>query len=225
MRTVAVVPVKTFSRAKQRLAAGLSEEARGTLARAMLADVLGALGRTKAVESLLVVTADPAAEALAGAAGARVIPDPAETGQSAAAILGIAEARGRGAERVLLAPGDCPTVDPGEVDAVLAGVQRRRVEVVIVPDRHGSGTNALVLCPPEAIEPGFGEGSRERHERRARDAGRRHAVEQVASLALDVDTPGDLAALRERLARAASGAHTRAALAELAAAGAPPAGA
>ena len=73
-------------------------------------------------------------------------------------------------------------------------------EVTIVPDRHGKGTNGLLLTPPNAIEPSFGADSRVRHERLAHDGALGCRVEQPASLLLDIDTGEDLAVLRERLA-------------------------
>jgi 2-phospho-L-lactate/phosphoenolpyruvate guanylyltransferase len=73
--------------------------------------------------------------------------------------------------------------------------------VAIVPDRHGTGTNALLLAPPDAIGPAFGPSSCARHADRARRAGHEAAVEPVDSLSLDVDTPDDLAALAEALDR------------------------
>ena len=67
-------------------------------------------------------------------------------------------------------PGDCPALDPREVDELVAGALSAP-DVVIVPDRHGTGTNALLLAPPDAIAPSFGPGSRERHEEAAAEAG------------------------------------------------------
>ena len=88
-----------------------------------------------------------------------------------------------------------------------------RAGVVIVPDRHGAGTNALLICPPEAVEPAFGPGSFARHAALAHAAGARVRIGRLPSLELDVDTPGDLAALRTALAARAGGApRTRALL-------------
>ncbi|MGH2912303.1 MAG: hypothetical protein ACRDJ3_07480, partial [Solirubrobacteraceae bacterium] len=99
--------------------------------------------------------------------------------------------------RALCVPGDCPTLDPAELTALL----EEEIEgVVIVPDRHGSGTNGLLLTPPDAISPSFGPDSRKRHERLAHNAGAGQRIERPASLLLDIDTGEDLAALRERLA-------------------------
>ena len=114
-------------------------------------------------------------------------------------------------------PGDCPALDPAELDALIdaSDAQAQRSHVVIVPDRHGSGTNGLLLAPPEAIAPSFGADSRARHEALARDARVRCVLERPSSLLLDIDTGADLAALRERLDGAAGGAPlTRAVLAQ-----------
>jgi 2-phospho-L-lactate guanylyltransferase len=82
--------------------------------------------------------------------------------------------------------------------------------VVIVPDRHGTGTNGLLLSPPDAIRPSFGPGSAARHRALARAAAASWRFERVPSLLLDIDTGEDLAALRERLASTGSSAvHTR----------------
>jgi 2-phospho-L-lactate guanylyltransferase len=200
MRTVAILPVKSFGRAKQRL--GDAVPNRPALAAAMLADVLAALARVPELDELIVVTAEPAAATAARAAGARVVHDPAETGQSAAAALGIAAAR---ADRALLVPGDCPALDPADVSSLLKGSG----PLTIVPDRHGTGTNALVLTPPDVIEPAFGDGSFARHCALGRAAGAEVSVAELPSLALDVDTPEDLATL---LAGRAAAPRTRAML-------------
>jgi 2-phospho-L-lactate guanylyltransferase len=195
MKTIAVLPMKGFAQAKQRLAASLAPEARRALAAAMLGDVLGALRGVRGLEGVVVVAAEEDARALAIDHGATVVADSESAGQSAAARLGIARALRDGAERVLLVPGDCPALDASELNALLTD---ETPPVVIIPDRHGSGTNALLLRPPDAIEPGFGPGSRARHEERARAAGVAWAVRELPSLTLDVDTPDDLAALRAR---------------------------
>jgi 2-phospho-L-lactate guanylyltransferase len=207
MRTAAILPVKRFSLAKQRLGATVADPLRHDLARAMVGDVLSALRDCAAVERTIVVTCVESVAAAALYLGAVVVEDTAEAGQSAAAALGIERALAEGFERVLCVPGDCPALDPAELGALLeegpdgthtrAGGTR---EVVIVPDRHGTGTNGLLLTPPDVIGPAFGPDSRERHSRLAHDAGAACRVERLPSLLLDIDTGADLDALRERLA-------------------------
>jgi 2-phospho-L-lactate guanylyltransferase len=212
MNTLAILPVKSFGDAKQRLAPALGSGSRQALAQAMFSDVLASLRRVPGLDSVAVVTADPVAEAAARGERVRVLRDDEQAGQSAAALIGIRDAMASGFERVLLVPGDTPLLDPAE----LAGLLARRRPVSIVPDRHGSGTNALVLSPPDAIEPSFGPGSRERHVAAAEAAGLAHAVEELPSLMLDVDTGEDLAALAEVLAeRRGQAPATRGALQQL----------
>jgi 2-phospho-L-lactate guanylyltransferase len=125
-----------------------------------------------------------------------VVADRIEGGQSLAAEVGVETAVQRGAERALLVPGDCPALDPNEVDTLL---RNHKGGVTIVPDRHGQGTNALLLTPPKVLSPAFGPGSMARHAALARAGGATVRVAQAPSLELDVDTPGDLAALRAAL--------------------------
>ncbi len=190
--------MKRFAEAKRRLSTGIENERREALVAAMLEDVLEAIAETRSIERTIVVTGDPVAQAIAASAAAEVVPDPADDGHIAAALAGIARAEVEGARCVVLLPGDCPLLDPRELDRLLTGVPASYVAVV--PDRHGTGTNALVLSPPEAIRPTFGEGSCARHVAAARDAGVPFAVEKLGSLALDLDTPADIVALTRRLA-------------------------
>jgi 2-phospho-L-lactate guanylyltransferase len=192
MRTLAVLPVKDFSRAKQRLRPGLDPQAREELAGAMLEDVLDALLKTS-VEATFVVTDGPGARRIADRRGARVIED-RELGHNPAAERGIEAVRAAGGERALLVPGDCPALDPAELDELLDR-PATSPSAVIVPDRHGTGTNALLLTPPAALAPSFGPDSCARHLQHARAAGIDAEIVHVPSLALDIDTPEDLAAL------------------------------
>ncbi len=199
MTATAVLPVKRFDAAKQRLAGGIEVERRRELAGAMVADVLEAIGEARAIERLIVVTGEPLAQELANEAGAEVVADPEDAGHVEAALAGIARAEVEGAERVVLLAGDCPLLDPRELDRLLTGVPGSYVG--IVPDRHGTGTNALLLSPPGAIVPAFGEGSRDRHVEAARAAGVPFGIEELPSIELDLDTPGDVIALTRELAK------------------------
>ncbi|HZE05954.1 MAG TPA: 2-phospho-L-lactate guanylyltransferase, partial [Solirubrobacteraceae bacterium] len=177
-------------------------------------DVLVALRRSERLERLLVVTRDHGAQRIAAGYGAVVVDDD-DRGHNAAAVRGIARARELGMERALLVPGDCPLLDPRELDALI----ERRVRapsVLIVPDRHGTGTNALLLTPPDALEPSFGPGSHERHRQLADAAGVQAETVEVSSLALDLDTPDDLTAVEAALeSRHGGAAHTRGMLRQL----------
>ena len=214
MRTAAVLPVKSFTQAKRRLRFELPANDRRTLVEAMFADALVALGRVPALERVIVVSGDHVAQRIAGGYGASVVDDD-ERGHNPAAMRGIRFALEHGIERALLVPGDCPMLAPRDIDSLLAHSRVER-SVLIVPDRHGTGTNALLLTPPDVLAPSFGPDSRRRHLADAQVHGVPAEVVELASLALDVDTPEDLEALQRRLAATHGGAaHTRGMLGQL----------
>jgi 2-phospho-L-lactate/phosphoenolpyruvate guanylyltransferase len=214
MRTFAILPIKSFSQAKQRLRAELSDADRRALVDAMFSDVLVALRRVPALESIVVVSGDRVAQRIGQGYGTIVVEDD-ERGHNSAAKMGIAVALEEGIERALLVPGDCPLMDPRELAELLARPAGER-SALIVPDRHGTGTNALLLAPPDVLASSFGPDSCRRHMADADAAGVPAEVVEVPCLALDVDTPDDLEALQHHLARTRGGAaHTRGMLNQL----------
>lgn len=203
MRATAILPIKRYSRAKSRLLGSIDERGRATLLRAMESDVLRALDAAESIERVIVVSGEKRAEQVAMESAKRlktpieVLRDPDDAGHSDAAVLGIIRALSLGAKCTALLPGDCPLLDAGELDGALGRSEERTVAVI--PDRHGTGTNGLLLFPGDAIGPAFGEGSCARHLDRASRAGFDGRLEVLPSLALDLDTADDLAALREVL--------------------------
>jgi len=199
MRATVVLPIKRFARAKSRLVETIGPPARAAVLRAMLADVLVALDRAREVERVILVTGEGRAEKVAlehakrSSTPLEVLRDPTDHGHSEAATLGIVRAKSLGAECAALLPGDCPLLDPGELDAAMSSFAPGMVGVAT--DRHDSGTNGLFLSPADAIGPAFGPDSRERHLDRASRAGYRAELLDMPSLALDLDTPADLEAL------------------------------
>ena len=214
MSTFAVIPVKRFDVAKQRLAPAVAGGHRRALAEAMLSDCLLALRRVAAIDEICLVTADPTATRLAAEHGLTAVEDTASS-HSEAAALGVSYALASGATRVLLAAADCPLIDPQELEALLSRPTPTR-SVLVVPDRHGDGTNALLLKPPNVIAPAFGVGSKRRHTTTAATAGAMPEVVVLASMGLDIDTSEDLEALVATLASTRGrAAHTRGLLSQL----------
>lgn len=199
-RTCVILPVKPFDDAKERLATGLAAEQRKLIAEAMVRDVFAALARARKVDGVVVVSAEPQIAEIAGDTATAVIPDE-RTGHSDAAKAGVAWAIENDFDRVVMLPGDCPLLDADELDELIERTWLDKIEFAVVPDRMGTGTNALVVAPPDAVEPSFGPGSRQRHIAMGLAASRRVAEHEVPSLALDLDTADDLMELAERLAQ------------------------
>ncbi|WP_175853620.1 2-phospho-L-lactate guanylyltransferase [Burkholderia anthina] len=203
----AVVPVKSFSRAKQRLASVLSATERAGLAQAMLADVLDALRRSAGVAGVLVVTADPHAARVAREAGATVT-SAAETGLNDALAHGARQLAAWPSHGMLVVPADVPLITPADIDSIALAHRASRA-VTLVAATDDGGTNALACSPPQAIPFAFGADSLRRHRQLARAAGLPQCVLTLPRIGRDIDRPDDLHLLLDD----PSPAHTRAWLA------------
>ena len=201
LHTVAVLPVKRFEESLQRLAGTLGGGARTFLAQSMFRDVLGALLQAKTIDDVAIVTGDRHARDVADTHGVWAIDDPLDSGHSDAVQLALDQCNVRGFKQALLVPVDCPLIDPREIDAFIAGTREDDLNVVIVPDRHGTGTNALLLRPPASMTPSFGPDSMQVHRSMAEEKGLNYRVVQLESLQLDIDTGDDLDKLHAELER------------------------
>jgi 2-phospho-L-lactate guanylyltransferase len=193
------IPVRAFEGAKSRLGAVLDAEERHDLVETMLLRTISAALSTPGVVEVIVVSPDPEALGVARVAGARPLPQ-----RSRGLNHALQEARAVATgERLLILPGDLPTVAPEDLVAVLAaGDAAGSPSVVLVPDRHRRGTNALLLDPPDAIDPAFGGDSRAGHAWLAESADIPF-FELAGVLELDLDTPDDLL-LAEAMRRGAA---------------------
>jgi len=166
----------------------------------MFADVLGALERARMLHAILVVSGEREVVDIAAGRDVIVIDDTTDKGQSNAARAGLARAAAMGLDRAALVPSDCPLLEPAELEELFVRAAGGS-DVVIVPDRHDTGTNALVVDPSGPFEPQFGPGSLQRHVEQAERRGLSCAIERPPSLTIDVDTEDDLVALGIALER------------------------
>jgi 2-phospho-L-lactate/phosphoenolpyruvate guanylyltransferase len=206
---VAIIPVGALDGAKSRLGAVLDAEERLELTIQLARRTIAAAVAAGLIDEVLVITPDDAVRALAVELGARPILQ-RDSGLNHGVIAARDEAVAAGARAILILPIDLPDVTPDAIDAVAAVLRHGDPPTVaIVPDRHGRGTNALLIAPPDAIDVCFGGDSAIAHESAARAAGARLVV-LGGPLALDLDTPDDLLlaepSLRaERVARSGDG--------------------
>ena len=197
-RTWALVPIRGLETAKARLGGDLDPEERAALVTELLRRTLTATRDAARIAGTVVVTMDGEAAEIARRHRAVGLVERAP-GLNAAIEAARSLAFARGATAVLVLPADLPAVSANALDDLLASTEVPDGPVVgLVTDRHGTGTNALFIRPPDVIEPAFGPDSRVRHELAAIAVGARY-IQLDGPLALDVDTPADLLAAEAAL--------------------------
>jgi 2-phospho-L-lactate/phosphoenolpyruvate guanylyltransferase len=192
----AIVPVKPLKRGKSRLAGILTEEERTQLNQDLLEKTLKTLSELKELDQVLVVSRDAHALTVARNYGARTVQEDGQPHLNTALARATVVAQLHATRGVLVLPADLPLLAAEDVLALIDRAIQAPV-VVIAPDRHHKGTNALLMVPPGLIEYDFGEDSFERHCERARQAGARLEIVDLPSLALDLDLPEDLEMVRK----------------------------
>ena len=189
----AVVPVKEFEGAKQRLSSALSPDERRLLATTMLEDVLDAVGAVRELAGVLVVTVDPAATSLAARYGARIVAEGAREGHTGAVTAAARLLVREGRTGMMTMPGDIPRLSSAEIAATLAA-HRAAPAFTIVPAHDDRGSNTVVCSPPDAVPLRFGEDSFYPHLDAARGRGIDPLVVRHPGIGMDIDNPVDLVA-------------------------------
>ena len=192
----AIVPVKPLRHGKSRLSGTLSEDERAQLNERLLAHTLETLADLKELEQVLVVSRDPHALAIARNLGARTVREDGQPHLNTALTRATVVAKLHATRGVLILPADLPLLARDDILTLIERATNPPV-VVIAPDRHEKGTNALLMSPAGLIEYDFGEGSFQRHCKRAQKAGARLEIVNLPSFALDLDLPEDLALLEK----------------------------
>jgi 2-phospho-L-lactate guanylyltransferase len=205
----AVIVARVANGAKSRLAAALDVDQRRALALAMLSDVVDVcVGARPLLAGVVAVVDDAAAQRAAERAGAFVVRDPRPGDMNAAVRRGLQTVQHLGARTAIVLPGDVPRITADDLAELLAAADGAARAVIVGASRDCQGTNALLLRPADVIEPAFGPPSVDRHVRAGLAAHAFARVQYNLGLALDVDTPADLAMLCEL----AVGPHTAALL-------------
>lgn len=192
----AIIPVKPLRRGKSRLAGALSEDERAELNQSLLQHTLKTLADIRELEQVLVVSRDPHALTIARQHGARTVREDGQPLLNTALTRATVVAKVHATRGVLILPADLPLISREDVLTLIEKAGEPPV-VVIAPDRHGKGTNALLISPSGLIEYDFGDNSFQRHCERAKQAGARLEIVDLPSLGLDLDLPEDLEIIRE----------------------------
>jgi 2-phospho-L-lactate/phosphoenolpyruvate guanylyltransferase len=187
---VILIPVKNLSAAKQRLAAVLDQPARTELARTMLHDVVTALAAWTRRPACALVTSDPFALDLAQQHNFEIIPDPGNSGETAAIEMATTLCVERGIDSTLVIPADIPLIQAAELDQIFTAAPLEGS--VLAPAADGRGTNAAFRRPANLFPLRFGNDSFKPHLAAAQATGKPCRVLQLPNIAVDVDNPEDL---------------------------------
>lgn len=184
-----IVPVKSLSGGKSRLADALGPAQRRLLNRRFLDHVLTVATEFPGAESTLVVSADAEALDMARARNMVTLEEVGDEGLNAALTQARAAMTEQDERDLLIIPADLPNVTADDLRAMC------RPPVAIAPDEDGTGTNALFIAKGQSLGFHFGEGSFSRHREEARGQGLDPIIVNRPGLAFDIDTPEDYARL------------------------------
>jgi len=190
LRVAAFIPVKSLTKVKTRLSSRLDLQRRIQLTHDSLRHIVHALKAVPQIDPIVIISRDPQVKGWADNWGVAHL---RERGRSLNAALREARTQYAQAPAILIVPSDLVALSTADVQGLLgqAASSGERC-VVIAPDRHGCGTNALLLRPPDVIEFEFGPHSAARHARRALAAGVQPIWFRSDSICLDLDSPDDL---------------------------------
>lgn len=189
-----LIPVKDLTRAKQRLAALMSQEERTQLAWAMLENTFAAAAQTRTIDRIAIVTLYEPAMELAEKFGMEVIREREQISESASVDFGARELLKRGAAAVLRLPIDLPLITAEDIEQILA-CDVPAPSTIIVPSHETTGTNAILRRPPHLFPSHFGPGSLAKHQTEAERLGVPCTLLDLPRIALDIDEPADVMAL------------------------------
>lgn len=192
----AIVPVKPLRRGKSRLASILTEDERTFLNYSMMGHMMKTLAAVPAIDRVLVISRDPAALAMARDFGARTVLEDSNSELNMALQRATVVAQLYAAQSVLVLPADLPLVTPQTIEGIIAKAVNPP-QVIIAPDRHREGTNALLLNPVGLIQYTYGPGSFQKHVGQAEKKHLSIEIHEDPALALDLDLPEDLELLRQ----------------------------
>jgi 2-phospho-L-lactate/phosphoenolpyruvate guanylyltransferase len=190
VKIAALIPVKGFVNAKQRLSALLSAAERADLAETMMRDVVAEAVSARGLEAVYIVTGNEYVAKIAAALGARAILEEDENGETGAVEFALAELKRRGVDAALVVPADMPLVRAADIEQVISQAPGTGPFALLVPSHDRMGTNALLLAPPDAIRLRFGYDSFSYHVSQA--ANLPLVIVENERIALDIDEPQDL---------------------------------
>ncbi len=189
LRTAAIVPVKTFSKAKKRL--NLPPEKTEILCKLMLEEVLCTISKSNLIEMTALVTKDENAFAIGKRFGCVEILDEKELGVNDAVSMADVYLLNHGFDATIVFPQDIPLMQPDDIQSLFNFKNSHRCALV-VPSRKFDGTNALFRTPVNLMKTHYDEDSYKIHLSTAEESLSSSSLVLIRRIMLDVDDQSDL---------------------------------
>ena len=195
MKIAAIIPVKTFSKAKTRL--GLSPHQKENLCKIMLEEILSTISISPQIEKIIIVTKEEKAIEIGKKFDTITIIDKREESVNSAVALADKYLLENGFDASIVFPQDIPYIKTQDIDFML-NYKTPPNFAIVVPSRRFDGTNALVRMPIDLMETHYDEDSYKIHMNTAKEHTLNVALIFVKRIMWDVDNDEDLKFLLEQ---------------------------
>ena len=188
LKTSAIIPVKTFSKAKTRL--NLQQTSKEEICSIMLQEVLKTISASKLINKIVMVSKDEAALKIGRQFNVVELFDD-ESGVNNAINLADKYLFDKKFDCSVIFPQDIPIMTSFDIDTLL-GFIRSIDSVIIVPSRQFNGTNALVRCPASLMQTKYDMGSYTHQMDAANAKAKNISIALIRRMMLDIDDESDL---------------------------------
>jgi 2-phospho-L-lactate guanylyltransferase len=189
LKIAAIIPVKTFSKAKTRL--DLSPQQIEELCIVMLEEILHTISISPHIEKTIIVTKEEKAIAIGEKFNAIIIKDEKEESVNSAVALADKYLLENNFHASIVFPQDIPFIKTQDIDFML-NYKTHPNFAIIVPSRRFDGTNALARMPIDLMKTHYDEDSYKIHMNTAKEHTLNVAMVFVKRIMLDIDNAEDL---------------------------------
>jgi len=189
LKTVAIIPVKSFSKAKTRLT--ISPEKTADICKLMLDEVLQTISTTKKIDNTIIVSHDQSAFDIGKKFGVIEVFDELESGVNNAITLADEYISDSEFDTSIILPQDIPFFNSSDLDNLFSFFHREN-SVIIVPSRQFNGTNSLIRNPSRIMTTRYDEGTYKSHLDEAKCNNIDFSLVLIRRLMLDIDTKDDI---------------------------------
>ena len=189
MKTVAIIPVKSFSKAKTRLT--ISSEKTVDICKLMLGEVLQTISTSKKIDNTIIVSHDQSAFDIGKKFSAIEVFDELESGVNNAITLADEYISDSEFSTSIILPQDIPFFNNSDLDNLFSFFQRKN-SIIVVPTRQINGTNSLIRNPSRVMTTRYDEGTYKSHLDEAKCNNVDFSLVLIRRLMLDIDSQDDI---------------------------------